>query len=55
MAVAIDNRSVPRKAVLPQSSTSEATRHKVDTNDVTRKTYLFSEFLHVDMAFRPTL
>ena len=53
MAIAIDNRSVLREAVLPESSSFE-TAPQEDPDDTTRKTYLLSTYLGVDMAFRPT-
>ena len=48
MTVAIDNRSVRREAVLPKSNTLESARSKVDQDDATRKTYLFSTYHCVD-------
>jgi hypothetical protein len=39
VAIAIDNRFVPREAILPKSSFLESARFKVEPNDATRKTY----------------
>lgn len=54
MTVAIDNRSIRREAVLPNSNSIMSARYKVEPDDVTRKTYIFSTHHCVDMTFRPT-
>jgi hypothetical protein len=54
MAVAIDNRAVLREDVLPESSSLESARSKEDSDYATRKTYPFSSYLGVNMAFRAT-
>jgi hypothetical protein len=53
VAVAIDDRPVRREAVLPKLSTLESARSKVDQDDATRKTYLFSKYHCADMRLDP--